>query len=136
MRPPPHRVDAPTSKSADQPRKPPFYQFQPKFGTDLSLKKIKIQSDVPALSTLKLSQQRPASAMSLPLRDVNAFKEKLNARGISALHFDKSTISAKPLKGFPLGQLGCDDAQRMGLTRRGVTVPNYDPKQRGILSSY
>ena len=127
MRPPPERYDVPTARNPASKRLPPkFYHHQPQW-TTAPLDKFK--KDVPQmLSPMQCIPQKPQSSMSLPLKDVLSFQSKMNMRGDSAF-FDKSTVAARPLRGFPSG-LGFEADQRKGLTKRGVKTVNWDPAQK------
>ena len=92
MKPPPLRNFVPVApvREADRPRPPTFYQAQPRFSpAPLSHFKATVQNYTPFQSIPEHNPWR----MQLPLREVNDFRKRLNARGIGT-HYDKSTVAA------------------------------------------
>ena len=94
MKPPALRNFIPLERNAvaDRPRPPTFYQAQPRFSpAPLSHFKATVQNYTPFQS---IPEHNPGR-MQLPLREVNDFRKRLNARGVGT-HYDRSTVAARP----------------------------------------
>ena len=94
MKPPALRNFVPLERNADRMRPPTFYQAQPRFSpAPLSHFKATVQNYTPFQS---IPEHNPGR-MQLPLREVNDFRKRLNARGVGT-HYDRSTVAAKPYR--------------------------------------
>ena len=88
MRPPFDR-NQPMRKDADKPRPPTFYQYAPKMSPAT---KAMQKTEVETLSCMKFAQQRPANAMSLPLRDIN-MRTSVIATSVQLMSISKQIVS-------------------------------------------
>ena len=124
MLPPGARNFVPTERDAAKPKPPLFYTAGKTFAVAPTSMFYEPENTLTPLGSVP---QPNHNRVSLPLRTVNSITRPV-IRG-HGKHFDRSTVAAKPPRGFPLKALGYhEDRQNI---RAGVS--SYDPKQKGLL---